>query len=574
MKTIINAFKLYLKYGGISSVICLILHLCGMGISLLQLYSLKWFIDSVSNFKSELYSCIVMLLLLLVSYLLGFGISYFSSIMGIKSDIKFSQKISSVLYTKSKKIAYSNYENESIIDIITRMGSDPQTGIKKAVFSCVNVLRITISTFLSAVVLFEISYMSGISFFFIVIIASVFSVYGIDMLNKLKKEQTKDERRFNYFNGILINKDSVLELRIFNSIEFILGKINSINSSLVKKLQNKSFRASFFYNISTVLITLWTVFAISQCYQGAVGQSVTIGSFAIIVKVVISLMDSIEQISYSFSGAVQDLEIINYFEDFIQIDEVSGNANILKQEKTIIHINNVEFKYPGMKQQVLKGINLSVKEKEKIAIVGDNGSGKSTLIKLICGLYNPDVGNVTLAENSISSVFQDYCKYNLTVRENVAIGDVKLIDSDDKINSSLYAAQFNFDEIDLDSNLGKIYDDGIDISGGQWQRLAIARALIGESDILILDEPTAAVDPIAEKELYEAFLRASNDKTCIIISHRLASARMADRIIVLKDGEIIEQGSHDELMKNRGEYYRMFNAQSSWYLKENKNEKF
>jgi len=234
--------------------------------------------------------------------------------------------------------------------------------------------------------------------------------------------------------------------------------------------------------------------------------------------------------------------------------------------------------YPGAETRVLSDVSFAVRRGERVSIVGRNGAGKSTVVKLLCGLYRPDAGRVLvngrdlrdLDRNTIrgllSAVFQDYCCYELSLRENVAFGDIGGLGDDGRLNHALAQAGVDFRE--LDAPLGKLEEGGTDLSGGEWQRLAVARALMSRSGFLILDEPTASLDPVAESRLYQQFLSVTSSRSAIVISHRLASARGADRILVLEEGLIAESGSHDELMRLGGIYAGMFTSQSAWYAGE------
>ena len=218
-----------------------------------------------------------------------------------------------------------------------------------------------------------------------------------------------------------------------------------------------------------------------------------------------------------------------------------------------------------------------------MALVGENGSGKSTLIKLMCGLYKPDSGRIlingrdTAALDSralirnFSVIFQDYGRYFFTVQENVELGDIdKMSRSQEQREPEVKAALHEglSDELAerLRQPLGNLSEDGIELSGGQWQRLALSRACYRDSEILILDEPTASLDPVAENELYANFIEMMKNRSCILISHRLAVARYVDRILVLQRGELIEDGDHESLMRKNGAYASMYYAQSHWYI--------
>jgi ABC-type multidrug transport system fused ATPase/permease subunit len=236
----------------------------------------------------------------------------------------------------------------------------------------------------------------------------------------------------------------------------------------------------------------------------------------------------------------------------------------------------VVFSYPKTDVKILKGVSFEINEGERAALVGENGAGKSTIVKLLCGLYKPDGGRILINGADIltmdaaalrqvfSVVFQDFCKYAFTLRENVALGDLTKLRDDKALREALKTGLAG-GIAELDAPLGKMDDSGSDISGGQWQRVAIARACLPGSAFVILDEPTASLDPVAESDMYNSFAEVLKNRGCIMISHRLASARLADKILVLSDGVITETGRHADLSASGGLYFRMYESQSAWY---------
>lgn len=245
-----------------------------------------------------------------------------------------------------------------------------------------------------------------------------------------------------------------------------------------------------------------------------------------------------------------------------------------------ISARDVSFAYPGNERLVVERVSLDIAPGERVAIVGENGAGKTTLVRLLAGLYVPQGGNILLdgiatctrtAEGlrpRVAAVFQDFVAYQLTVRENVALGRLDAMSDDAALLTALAKAGIGdlVNELPdgLDAYLGRQFGER-DLSGGQWQRIALARAFFRDADLLILDEPTAALDPMAEQALFERFAHLTHGKTALMISHRLGIARFADRIVVMEDGAVVEQGSHAELIARQGRYAAMFAAQASWY---------
>ena len=258
---------------------------------------------------------------------------------------------------------------------------------------------------------------------------------------------------------------------------------------------------------------------------------------------------------------------------------------ILHGEPHVIELRDVSFKYPGTEKYVLKKINLTLKSGESTVLVGLNGAGKTTLIKLILRLYDPTEGEIFLDGRPLKEyepkdyydmfgiIFQDFGKYSETVSDNIEFGDVDREEDEERVHASAENASASAFIGDLpmsyETPLTRLFEEeGIELSGGQWQKLSVARAFYKDSDVLIMDEPTASLDALAEQEIFSNFEALSEGKISIFISHRLSSATVADRIVVLGDGEIVEMGSHKELMEKDGAYRMLFITQAQRYISE------
>jgi ATP-binding cassette subfamily B protein len=246
-----------------------------------------------------------------------------------------------------------------------------------------------------------------------------------------------------------------------------------------------------------------------------------------------------------------------------------------------IQFDQVQFRYPNSSRPLLEDISLTIRAGETVALVGENGAGKTTLIKLLCRLYDPTSGRITLdgidlrqfettaLRREISVVFQDYAHYNLTARENIGFGDVNRLPDQDEIRSAAKTAGADKAIASLpygyDTTLGKEFEEGEELSIGEWQKVALARAFLRQAQIIVLDEPTSALDAQAEHQIFEQFRQLTEGRTAILISHRLSSVKLADRIYVLKEGRIVESGTHNELLLLKGSYARLFEIQAQYY---------
>ena len=306
---------------------------------------------------------------------------------------------------------------------------------------------------------------------------------------------------------------------------------------------------------------------------------ITVGAFAAVLATIDRLFDvmyGLFQWGY-FSSLPENLAISRNLVNFFHLPKREGTQEL----PTGLHgisLRNVNFRYPGRDDCALQNINLDIYPGETIALVGVNGAGKSTLVKLMAGLYLPtsgtvQIGGINTAEITMpslfaraSGVFQRYQRYKLTARDNIAISTGQ--EDDNAMVSTAKQAGVELDAESyphgLDTMLSREFD-GVDLSGGQWQRLAIARGLYRGHNFIVLDEPTAAIDPLEERHIYHAFTELAKDKTAVLVTHRLGASRIARRILVMDEGQIAEEGSHDELMAKNGLYAELFNSQAQWY---------
>ncbi|MBN2240008.1 MAG: ATP-binding cassette domain-containing protein [Dehalococcoidales bacterium] len=304
--------------------------------------------------------------------------------------------------------------------------------------------------------------------------------------------------------------------------------------------------------------------------------TITVGMFAAVFYSVDKFNKLSRQLVQQFGATARDARLGSYLLDYLQAEERTGISDPLDIGDGI-QVRNVSFQYPGTVAKALDNISLTIHKGESIAIVGINGAGKTTLTRVITGLYFPTKGKVLFGGKDISqygneqlfrstsAVFQTYQKYRMDLEQNVLISDAL---SGNDVSDSINRAGVNLDTDDYPQGIHTMLSrefGGIDLSGGQWQRIAIARGFYREHELIILDEPTAAIDPMEETRVYEKFLEAVKGKTSIIVTHRLGSARLADRIIVMDKGKIIETGIHRSLMDNKGAYYHMFSEQAIWY---------
>lgn len=389
-----------------------------------------------------------------------------------------------------------------------------------------------------------------------------------------------------YIKSLLSSDSTSKESAIYKTGEILISKI---------KVEQKKYFVDFAKKNEPGIITVflsriiqlgafaYTQFLnLSRVFQGILG----IGQFALVFQQSLNLVFSAEQILNEYSSIGTRTKYIERFFEFLSKKPKiqSPSQPQLSVKKTVpatLQFKNVSFKYPSTERYILKNFNLTIQSGEKIALVGENGAGKTTIVKLLLRFHDTTEGevlingvnikNISLEEwhNNMGALFQDFIKYQFTFKENVYFGDlskpkkVKFL-KEAITQSGAYSFMGNLPK-GRNQILGKMFEGGIDLSGGQWQKLALARAFYRNAPILILDEPTSAIDAKAEYEIFQKVQNLQKDKTVIIISHRFSTVRNADRILVLEGGKITEEGNHRELMEKKGLYEKLFTLQAQGY---------
>lgn len=381
------------------------------------------------------------------------------------------------------------------------------------------------------------------------------------------------------------------EVKLYGMTAWINDMLSKFNFESLKWEKKLTFRSFVIHIINALFTLVRDGVAYAILIYMLLDNQITLGDFAFFFGAIAGFSRWLNGIADSFNSIIQESLAVGYCREYLDIEDVynhgEGCALPRKEELPLeIEFKDVSYKYHGADNYTLKNINLKISKGEKLAIVGENGAGKTTLIKLLCGYYYPTEGEIYVNGKSLpeynleeyytmfSAVFQDIGLLPITIEEFVAShnADSNEIDSN-RVNEVIKQAELDGKVASLSNDvktllMKSVFDDAIDLSGGEKQKLMLARALYKNASCIILDEPTAALDPIAESNLYEKYNELTQDKTSVYISHRLASTRFCDRIVYIENGVISEQGTHDELLKSDGKYAYMFDLQSHYY-KEN-----
>ncbi len=398
--------------------------------------------------------------------------------------------------------------------------------------------------------------------------------------------RSKERRKLNYFSNIMCSKDHVKEVRMFGMSDLLIGKYKEVFASYFGGLKKLIVSEGVWHIVLSVLTTavncaLYILIA-SKVFSG----ELELGDYSFYTRALSQIASGVASLVSTtasiYEGTLFIDNMISFMNEEQHIVPRLSEPKHIKRGGHVIEFKNVSFSYPGTEKKVIDNVSFTLNPRESVVLVGLNGAGKTTLLKLLTRLYDPTEGEILLdgvdlrdydvAElyKMFGIIFQDFGKYAFTVRENISFGDLsKPIDDERVAYAASQSGAKDFIERmpeNYKTPLMRIFEeDGLELSGGQWQKLAIGRAFYSDADVMILDEPTAALDAMAEQEIYNEFDALSKNKTTIFVSHRLSSATKASKIIVLEYGKLIEEGNHAELMALHGRYYELFSTQASRY---------
>jgi len=579
----IGAIKIMLKYAKKHTIIKLLLLGIAAVLTPLGIFFTQKLVDTAMEFVTEgtggnmlpIYA-----VLLLLSLFFSSTGGFFDSRIFISMKRILNETLTPVILEKFRVLKYECFEDRSVRDTLQRMSTDPQENILNIFLNVTSTATLLISIIGMTFVYSQASSWFAVTFVALIVLMTFFDFKTSNMMNEMFNSQSEAERRMNYYGELLSTKHSLLELRVFGSVGYMVKKWRSVSNKVLNERVGTTIRAQKYMFFSTLFFKAWSFFTILSLIYLLIDGEITVGLFTALITSTGTVLENSGELSHAMDNVARKIFLVEHYNRFMALPEIPDIKNDKIIESPEIRFEDVVFAYPNTDRKILNGVNLTINPGEHLAIVGENGAGKSTMIKLLLRLYSPDSGRITVNGTDIaklsqeqlhgvfSAVFQDYGKYSFTLRENIAFGELSKLHDDSALRLALEQGLVDSISDDLDTNLGKIEDDGVDLSGGQWQRIAIARCCASNSAFVILDEPTAALDPLAECRIYESFARVMRGRGSVMISHRLASARMSDRIVVLSDGKITENGSHDDLLSKDGMYAKMWAAQSDWYKDE------
>lgn len=489
------------------------------------------------------------------------------------------------LLTKASKVDIGNFDNSNWHDRLARAKKDVSWRPGDLTWSVLGLSGNIVTIILMASLLASLHYLLVVLALAAAILSLLLESSVTSKLYEFYYRETPEERERGYIGDLLVQPRTTKEIRAYVLADYLLNRHRNLSEDLFRQ-RALMYRSGTRVSLLTGFVT-GTTLAIAYLFVSIKGAAGLIdpGGVVLVIGAFTSVSSTLAQISSTFVSVDQHTTFLDDYFSFLSIDQLikkieNPEALPEKLDKGIV-FDNVSFTYPGSPESAVKDFNLAIKNGELIALVGENGAGKSTIVRLLLRFYDVDNGSISIGgvdlkntdpedlRNRIGVLFQDYANYELTVRENVTMGRPNAEVSDSRVLGSLRDARSEWlvkkMPNGLDSKVGRLFDGGHDLSGGEWQRLALARIMYRDADIWILDEPTSSLDPEAEAAIFAELKENLKGRIGIVISHRFSTVRIADRIAVIADGKVSEFGSHEELMKAKGRYSELFELQAAGY---------
>ena len=554
----------------------------------------KWLVDLLSTLPGQTTmppEFVMILSLTGFSFLLSSVLSEVKSLYGEKLSQGVARSMYAHLHSTHISLELSHYENPKELDKMHR-------AVQEASFRPVKLLNEVQHLLKSlAASLFLLGIFISIRWYLVLVLlvaiapGVLLKIRFARRYHQLKEKQSPQERKMYYFNRVLTGHSFAKEMKLFGFARYFLKRFRGFQDILFKDRLTLR-RSEVMQNLLAQTFAVVLVFATLAlvAFQSLSGLF-TIGTVVLFFFAFQRGYSVLNDLFRSMAGLLEDTIFMNDFREFVE--RTAGEQAITANkpgEQTItankpaevpafslqqaIRIENLSFRYVNSKRDALQSVNLTIRKGETVAIVGANGSGKTTLIKLLCGFYQPDSGKIYYDNNTtselgrevicknLSAVFQDFALYNVSANENIALGDIDHLFSEFKVENAAKMAGIAEVLQQLPDGyktlLGNQFLGGEELSLGQWQKLAIARAFYRDRELLLMDEPSSALDAVSEQQIIETLKKLAHQKTAVIISHRLSTVRWADRIVVFDQGRVVEEGTHDELILRKGTYAHLY----------------
>ena len=532
---------------------------------------------------------------LLPAMLLQFGFMFFISLVNSVSNM--ITRISSEIVTnhvkckimnKAKEIDVASFDMPEFYEKFENANREAGSRPIEVIRSTFSIVSTLISVISFVVILAAVAWFAPLIVVLLSLPSAIITFHYRKKNFQYMRHRSKERRQMAYYSDILVNKDMVKEVRLFGLSDTFIFNYNKVFAryfSGIKQLITSESIWGILISLVTTLVNCALFFFIAYTVTTGTGQ---IGDYSLYTGALTSIANSVAMLVTMTSSIYEGTLFIDNMIVFMNekrhiVPTLPEARHVERHVEHTIEFKNVSFRYPGTKRDVLRNINFSIVPGDTVVLVGLNGAGKTTLLKLLTRLYDPTEGVILLDGHDIREydtkelyamygvIFQDFGKYAFSVSENISFGEIsKPADRAEVEEAAKASSADDFIQrlpLQYDTPLTRVFEmEGIEPSIGQWQKLAIARAFYSDSDVLILDEPTASLDAIAEQEIFNQFDLLRKDKITFFVSHRLSSATIATKILVLQSGTLAEMGNHTELMARKGVYYELFSTQANRYF--------
>lgn len=579
--------KFPFKCSCVENIIMLIMTLISGTCMILQVQAISDFIDNALLFleKQKLDVDFYNSALLLIFFVtIDWMFPRIISILGQKSELKLKEMYRPLLLEKCAKLKYCYVENSESWNLINRVLKNTEKQWVDIFEAVLSLLQLTIK--IIGILFIIAGYVWWAAIFILIFCIPLFilSIKGGKSNYKAQKDTSNLTRRYEYLDKILNEREYIDERKLFGFYKNVDEKYSEAYKKAFRIATKTQIHWAMKTKLSGALSSIAALLIITTLMRPTIKGVISVGLFLSLVNAIFSLTSQMSwELSRNIDILVKGTEFYKDIKWFCRLDEEYGVLELPEYIEDIktIEFKHVYFRYPGTEIEILKDVSFKMENGKHYALVGQNGAGKTTIIKLLTGLYSEYTGEILIngkelrcytkaqQKGMFTVVYQDFIRHALTVRENCELANPCGTISEEQIMTLL--DKFELSDVvneysnGLDTSLGKVKKDSVDFSGGQWQKLAIIRALLGEKKVQILDEPTAALDPKMESEVYELFQEMTDDRMTILISHRLGFAKKVDHIIVFSNGTVLEQGDFVNLMNKQGLFYQMYQEQRSWY---------
>lgn len=535
---------------------------------------------NLGSVKNTVIMCLGMYLIL---KLIGYLFARFDEYVNTRYEDQLTFYIENIMIDKTSRMDLAAFDSASMSDKV-RHARNNFIIMNETTWLVFNIISEIINIIATFVIVSSYNIWIGVVTVMVLIPFMIYNKKHVEKQLKMEKEQIRDNRKKDYYSEVFFDNNVQFEIKLNHMGDYFIDRNKVIWAKLYKINKREDIRHNLFNMFILILNVSSELLMLVVSVLDVISKTIGIGDLQYNLNMVSRLREQAELLMTDLNSFFINNTRLIELQEFINIKpeaEKSGTRVPSKNPK--IEFCNVSFCYPGADTYILTNCSFIIEPNEKVGLIGLNGSGKSTIIKLMFRFYDPQEGvikldGIDLKEYNIYEVrkifgvlFQDYVSYALPLREIIALSDFKERFNDEKLKKACDISGVSNIIKDwqqgYDSVLGRFYaDDGKDLSGGQWQLVGLARAYFKDSEYMILDEPSASLDPISEDRIFEQLYRLSKNKTSVTISHRLSNTTLSDKILVIDEGHIIEQGSHFDLLKQKGKYAHLFNLQASKYV--------